>query len=156
MLDRHGRVSTAGKRAPFPGQLVLVVEDRPRLSPTVGPMCEFLGLPMRRVGTNANLGELLNSLLPMAIICELEGGLQDGCHIMKTVAAHDPELPIMLITGADQALAGAADAVEEIWGLSNVLKLRSGPGLGDVAEFLFRFARLRDGFTQTPPGAAVS
>jgi hypothetical protein len=78
----------------------------------------------------------------MAVVCELDGGGQDGCHVMKTVAMHDPALPIMLITGTDQMLIGAADAVEEIWGLSSVLKLRDAPGLGDVVDFLFRTGRL--------------
>lgn len=124
------------------GRLVVVVEDRPRLSRTVGYICEFLGLPMQRVGTGQDLAALLDEEQPMAVVCELDGGLQDGCHVMKTVAMHDATLPIMLVTGEDQALVGAADAVEEIWGLSSVLKLRDLPGLGDVVDFLFRSGRL--------------
>ncbi len=120
------------------GQAVLVVEDRPRLSRTVGYICEFLDLPMERVATDSDLGALLEKLEPIAVICELEGGAQDGCHIMKMVASHQPSLPLMLITGADNSLLGAADAVEEIWGLTNVLKLQDAPGLGDVVDFLFR------------------
>ncbi len=48
-------------------------------------------------------------------------------------------LPIMLVTGSDPSLIGAADAVEEILALSNVVKLQDAPGLGDVVEFLCCF-----------------
>jgi CheY-like chemotaxis protein len=124
------------------GQLVLVVEDRPRLSRTVSYICEFLSLPMERVGSGEDLSTLLEVKQPMAVICELDGGGQDGCHVMKTVAMHDPRLPIMLVTGTDQRLIDAADAVEEIWGLSSVQKLRDAPGLGDVVDFLFCTGRI--------------
>ncbi len=142
MLERRKEFADVAEQEPEPSSLVLVVEDRPRLSRMVEYICDFLGVAMERVGTNEDLGDLLDSRRPLAVICELEGGVQDGCHIMKTVAGHDPSLPIMLITGGDPALIGAAEAVEEIWGLSSVLKLRDQPGLGDVVDFLFRSGRL--------------
>jgi CheY-like chemotaxis protein len=142
MLEREAAPFEATERPIGKGQLVLVVEDRPRLSRTVSYICEFLSLPMERVGSGTDLSALLEQKQPMAVVCELDGGGQDGCHVMKTVAMHDPALPIMLITGTDQMLIGAADAVEEIWGLSSVLKLRDAPGLGDVVDFLFRTGRL--------------
>lgn len=127
---------------PSRSQLVLVVEDRPKLSRTVGYMCEFLGLPMECVETGSDLPALLDTYRPMAVICELKGGAQDGCQIMKAVAMHDPNLPILLVTGSDEELVDAADAVERIWHLANVVKLRNQPGLGDVVDFLFRSGRL--------------
>ena len=132
------------------GHIVLVVEDRPRLSRTVGYICEFLSVPMERVTTDSDLGSLLELLQPMAVICELEGGAQDGCHIMKMVATHDPSLPIMLVTGNDETLLGAADAIEEIWALSSVVKLQDAPGLGDVVDFLFRSGRFGGGTGLAP------
>ena len=123
-------------------QPVLVVEDRPRVSWTVGYVCEFLDVPVKRVSSSENLSMLLDFLHPLAVICELEGGIQDGYHIMKLVAAHKPELPLLLVTGGDHALIGAADAIEEIWGLTSVFKVRNSPGPGEVVDFLFRFGRL--------------
>ncbi len=143
MLEREIARLESAERSAGKGQVVLVVEDRPRLSRTVGYICDFLSLPMERVGTDSDLGSLLADRQPLAVICELEGGVQDGCHVMKTIATHDPNLPIMLITGADASLIGAADAVEELWALSNVLKLQDAPGLGDVVDFLFRSGRFK-------------
>jgi hypothetical protein len=72
----------------------------------------------------------------MAVLAAIEAAGQDGCHVMKTVADHDRSLPILLLTGGDPVLAGAADAVEELWGLSCVLKRPILPGLGELVEFL--------------------
>jgi hypothetical protein len=121
---------------------VFVIEDRPRLAPIVGYICDFLDVPLERVGSRADLASRLADQQPIAVICELDGNHRDGCDVMKTVALHDPALPIMLVTGSDPALIGAAEAVEEIWALSSVLKLREAPGLGDVVDFLFRSGRL--------------
>ncbi len=123
------------------GQVVLVVEDGSRLSRTVGYICDYLSLPMERVSTEADLAPILDQMQPMAIVCELEGGAQDGCHIMMLVAAHDRDLPFLLVTGGDQTLISAADAVEEIYSLSNVRKLQDAPSLGDVVEFLLSSGR---------------
>ncbi len=140
-LQRDTQPLAPPARAVGKGQVVLVVEDRPRLARTVGYICDFLSLPMESVGTASDLAAALTEWEPMAVICELDGGVQDGCHVMKIVAAHDAALPILLITGSDSALIGAAEAVEEIWRLSGVVKLQDTPGLGDVVDFLFRTGR---------------
>ena len=150
MLEQEPKLLERTEQSIGRGQIVLVVEDRPRLSRTVGYICDFLSLPMERVSTGSDLALLLAERQPLAVICELEGGIQDGCHIMKTVAKHNPSLPILLVTGSDDALIGAADAVEEIWGLSSVVKLNEAPGLGDVVDFLFRSGRLA-GSARTAP-----
>ncbi len=56
---------------------------------------------------------------------------------MKLIAAYDPGLPIMMLTGGDAALAGAADAIEEVWGLTSVVTRDEPPSPGELVEFLF-------------------
>jgi precorrin-3B methylase len=58
-----------------------------------------------------------------------------------TVAAHDRDLPVMLISGGDPALLGAIDAVEEIWQLTSVVRSQQLPGVGAIVDFLFRAGR---------------
>ena len=123
------------------GQVVLVVEDGQRLSRTIQYICDYLSLPMQSVSREADLAPILDRMQPMAIVCELDGRAQDGCHIMKLVAAHDRGLPFLLVTGGDETLIAAATAVEEIYCLSNVRKLTDAPGLGDVVEFLLNSGR---------------
>jgi hypothetical protein len=58
------------------------------------------------------------------------------------VADYDPTLPCLLLTGGDPRLAGAADAVEELWGLTQVHKLHDLSNLADIVEFLFHAGRM--------------
>ncbi len=135
--------SSAAETVPTPSRAVLVVEDGRRLSRVVGYMCDYLGLTLHRVGTDADLAPLLRRHAPLAVVCTLDGRGQDGCHVMKLVAVHDRALPVMLVAGSNPAMIGAAEAVEEACGLSGVRTLQDDPGLGDVVEFLLasdRFA----------------
>ncbi len=77
----------------------------------------------------------------MGVVAHMDCEGQDGCNIMMTIAQHDRSLPIMLIIGDDAALAGAADAVEELWQLGSVLKTPSLPGIGTIVDFIFRAGR---------------
>lgn len=77
----------------------------------------------------------------MAVIAEVDGRGQDGFHVMSAVAEYDPTLPMMLLTGQDPALMGAADAIREITGLTRMLIADELPCIGEVVDFLFRAGR---------------
>ena len=77
----------------------------------------------------------------MGVVAHLDCQGQDGCHVMMTVAQHDRSLPVLLLTGDDPALAGAADAVEELWKLEAVVKFPRLPGIGAIVDFIFRAGR---------------
>jgi hypothetical protein len=121
--------------------LVLVVEDDFALSGTFRTVCECLGVAVERLPTRDDLGSILQQRRPMAVVAEMEGTGQDGCHILMTVAAFDRDLPVLLISGPDPALLGAIDAVEEIWSLSSVVKWPRLLGIGALVDFLFRAGR---------------
>jgi DNA-binding NtrC family response regulator len=116
--------------------VIIVVEDDRCLSEAIQDICDFLEVTVRSVASAENLGPLLTKWRPMAVLAKVEAEGQDGCHVMKSVAEHDRNLPILLLTGGDPILAGAADAVEEVWGLSSVLKRPTLPKLGELVEFL--------------------
>ncbi len=120
---------------------LLVVEDTPRLATALGELCAFLRVAVERVRRPDDLPRLLRERNPMAVLAELDGGAQDGCHVMMRIAEHDTALPILLLTGPDPALAGAADAVRELWALSAVELHANLPGIGALADFLCRAGR---------------
>jgi DNA-binding NtrC family response regulator len=131
----------AGYPAPMPlsrerEAIIVVVEDDGCLSETIREICDFLEVTVRPVASAEDLGPVLAQCRPMAVLAPIEAHGQDGCHVMKTIANHDRNLPILLLTGGDPALAGAADAVEELWGLSCVMKRPILPRLGELVEFL--------------------
>lgn len=133
-LDRPG-IST---RAPVREATVVVVEDRSQWSHAIEELCAFLEVRLARVSGEDDLAPVLRDRRPMAVLASMDGEGQDGCHVMKLIAAHDPELPILMLTGGDAALAGAADAVEELWGLTSVVKHNTPPSPSEIVEFLFR------------------
>jgi hypothetical protein len=133
-LDRAG-VSTW---APVREATVVVVEDAPLWSQSIEELCAFLEVRLARVSAEDDLASVLRDRRPMAVLANMDGPAQDGGYVMKLVAAHDPELPMMMLTGGDAVLAGAADAVEEVWGLTSVVQRDTLPGPGEMVEFLFR------------------
>jgi len=121
--------------------MVLVVEDGNSTVDALHPICDFLEIAIEKVPSDHDLVKTLQDYNPMAVIAQMDCRGQDGCHIMMSVAQHDRTLPILLITGDDPALAGAADAVEEIWRLESVVKLPRLPSVGTFVDFLFRAGR---------------
>jgi hypothetical protein len=121
--------------------LILVVEDDHQLSGALRSICDCLNVTVERIPSHNELGPLLHQRCPMAIVAEMEAEGQDGCHVLMTVAAHDRDLPVLLVTGDDPALLGAIDAVEELWQLTSVVKWPLMPGVGGIVDFLFHAGR---------------
>jgi hypothetical protein len=134
---RPTQCDTSGTR----NAVVAVIEDGIGISQEVWAICEFLDIAVVRVPAHCDLRPVLRRHSPMAVICELDGAPQDGCHVMKTVASHDPGLPVLIVTGDDQALIGAVDAVEELWQLTGVSKVPTLPGIAGLVDFLFQAGR---------------
>ncbi|HEX3399894.1 MAG TPA: hypothetical protein VHT74_06180 [Acetobacteraceae bacterium] len=132
-------IAAAGGEAREP--LVLVIEDGVRLYDAFHDVCDCLNVPVERMSSRGDLSAVLRDRRPMAVVAEMDAVGQDGCHVLMTVAAHNRDLPVLLLIGADPALLGAADAVEEIWGLSSVAKWPQLLGVGAVVDFLFRAGR---------------
>jgi len=125
-------------RVPHRANVVLVVEDTPDLSCQMAAICDFMGLTVLPVGSAADLGMVLDDRRPLAVVAAFETEHQDGCHILKTVALHDRELSVMLLTNHNASHLGATEAVEEIFQLTMVSKPVGEPNLGELVEFLAR------------------
>jgi len=121
--------------------VLLVVEDGDSTVAALHPICEFLEVAIEKVPSERDLVEALREFNPMGVIAHMDCRGQDGCHLMMSIARHDRTLPILLITGDDPALAGAADAVEELWQLGSVAKLPRLPNIGALVDFLFQAGR---------------
>lgn len=117
---------------------LVVVEGDAAWSAMIDELCSFLGVALTRVKETDDLGAILRARRPMAVLARMDGAHQDGGHVMKVVSSHDPGLPMMVLTDGDAALTGAAEAVEEVWGLTSVDKRSAPPRPGEFVEFLFR------------------
>ncbi len=128
----------AAPQAARRANLVLVVEDAPSLSSQVSAICGYVGLNVEPVASVQDLGLLLDERRPLAVIAPFETEHQDGGHMLKCVAAHDRDLPVMLLTGRNPIYQGAAEAMQEILALNNVIIPDGEPTLGQMVEFLAR------------------
>jgi hypothetical protein len=121
--------------------LLLVVEDGDGIAITLQPICNFLDIAVERFPSEHDLASALRDYRPMGVVAHLDCFGQDGCYVMMTVAQYDRSLPILLLTGDDPTLVGAADAVEELWKLEAVVKSPRLPSIGAIVDFIFRAGR---------------
>ena len=128
-------------RAAHRANLLVVIEDQATLSPSLRPICEYLGLILRPAASSAELRDVLEDYRPLAIISPFETEFMDGGHILRTIAAQDPALPVMLLTDQDPVFQGAIEAMVEVFGLPNIRVPTQDPSTGDLMDFLAHAAR---------------
>jgi CheY-like chemotaxis protein len=121
--------------------LVMIVSDSPETVRQLRSVCEFFDLAVEAVCDESDLMAMLREHRPMAVVTDIEGADRDGFHAMKIVANYDRHLPMLLLTGGDPVLMGAADAVQEMWQLSMVSRTTQASLPGQIAEFLFSAGR---------------
>jgi hypothetical protein len=121
--------------------LLVVHDDDNRHIEFLEAICEFLNVDLEYATGYDDLGAIFARRRPIAVIARLDGECQDGCHVMKTVAAYDRTLPVLLIYRNDTSLLGAVDAVQEIWGLRQVTTVDEATGITPMADFIFDTAR---------------
>jgi len=141
LADPLAPIEIATMTTPPCQPVLVVVSDSPETSSVFDNICDFLGVGIELLSTDMDIMPFLTRHRPMALVAELDGAGQDGCHIMMQVADYDPALPLLMLTGDEPGMAGAVDAIEELWHLSAVRQFRHLPAIGDLVEFLFEAGR---------------
>jgi hypothetical protein len=118
--------------------VVLVLESGREMPEGIRSVCEFLDVAVEQIDGDADLLPFLRRYQPMAVIAAMDADGQDGGNALMAVARHDRSLPVLLITDEDPVLEGAADAVAELWGLTEVTQAADWPAPGTFVEFLCR------------------
>ena len=121
--------------------VVVVVSDDAATIESLAPVCEFLELRMEVANPGSDLSLVLCDHRPMAVISSVEGEEQDGFHTMRMVARYNRDLPFLLLTDGDPVLMGAADAVQDLCGLSSVTRTSGFPVASQLVAFLFSAGR---------------
>lgn len=127
--------STADTGAEQRAPVVLILDDDGQLTDGLRHLCGFLEVRIERLNSDEPLMPFLKQHRPMAVVTPMDAAGQDGAHVLMTVARYDRGLPVLLLN-ADPCLAGAADAVADLWGLSQVTQCNGWPAPGQFAEFL--------------------
>ena len=118
-----------------------MVSDDETVLARLQPVCAFLELRIEAVPGDENLENALAELRPMGVIADLDGPGQDGFHTMRQVARYNRNLPFLLLTGGDPVMMGAADAIQELCGLTAVTATSAFPVAGQLVAFLFSAGR---------------
>ncbi len=130
-----------GSMIPAKQGVIAVVSDDLGTIAALAPVCEFLDIHMEVVSAGTDLANILEQHRPMAVISDVDCQDQDGYHVMKVIACYNRELPILLLTSGDPALMGAADAVQDLCGLTAVTSTSRFPMAGQLVAFLFGAGR---------------
>lgn len=117
------------------GVVALVCDDARKIA-NLAPVCEFLDLRLEVVSSCIDLANVLSEHRPMAVISDIECEDHDGFHVMKEIARYSRDLPVLLLTGGDSVLMGAADAVQDLWGLTAVTSTSEFPMAAQLVAFL--------------------
>jgi DNA-binding NtrC family response regulator len=121
--------------------VVVIASDTAETVQQLRAVCEFFDLVVEVVPDRSDLMPVLREHRPMAVISDIDGQFQDGFHTMKTVAKYDRDLPILILTGGDPVMMGAADAVQEMWNLTMISRSSDAPLAAQLADFLFAAGR---------------
>lgn len=139
IVDRPRGVTPFMDRQVPPTHSVLVVRDADGNDDFLDGICEFLDIGVEHVTSGQDIAPMLRGLRPIAIIAELDGKAQDGCHVLKMAAAYDKMLPVLLLSSNEPTLLGAVDAVSEVWGMPRVVTCNGR--VGEVVDFICHAAR---------------
>jgi ActR/RegA family two-component response regulator len=120
---------------------LLVISDDPGLISGLRSICDWLEMRLEIASPGINAGIILRQCRPTAVVFEADGDEQDGFHIMKQIAIHDRTLPAMVLTHGDPTLAGAVDAVQDLWGLTGATQPASELTVSELMEFLAKATR---------------
>ena len=140
-VREHDARPVISREQPDSPPTLLIVSDDFHMITAMEVICDFLGLGVEQMTTNRDVTPMLQNFRPLAVMVEVDGAGQDGFNVMMNVAKIDKDMPVLLLTGKDPAMAGAADAIQEICGLTSVTKVPELPGVGEIVDFLFRAGR---------------
>ncbi len=133
MAQLRRGTALSSHRPPF----VAVFEgDSPTQPRSIRAMCESLGARVESLNNSSCVAQILRYMEPCAVISEIVLDGRDGFDVMKMVASYNRNLPLLMLTGHDQAVLGAVDAIEEIWELTDVWRMEQPPSVPGLRAFL--------------------
>jgi hypothetical protein len=124
-------------------QRILVLETRPELSRTMTALCKALDIELIPIASRHDLPLNLHRHQPMAVVCVIDPDEQGSITALRSIAAHDQEMPVMIITCDDPVSLGTIDAAERLWGLTGLHCVHQIPSPQDLIGFLFQAGRRR-------------
>jgi hypothetical protein len=125
-------------------QHILVLGNPEALSPLLVAVCQALDIVLVPLRALHDLPLQLHQQQPIAVIGTALGDEAECCGVLRTIAAHDQDMPVMLMTQDEPAVLGAIDVAEQLWGLTAVSLVSPAQDPQEMVGFLFHATRWRN------------
>ncbi len=124
--------------------LVLVVDDRKDVATTLAAMCRALGFRAVAASDGEPIRVLLDRVRPDCLILDIMMPDEDGYEALKEVAAFDPRIAVLLVTGHGETWLRMGVTLGRAQGLQLVLAAAKPVRTDDIRQFLAIVTTHRD------------
>jgi CheY-like chemotaxis protein len=121
---------------PTADHLALIVDDREEVAETLAEMCRAFGFAAAVAAQGVGMLALLERHHPACVIVDVLMPYQDGYEALKEIAAYDPDLPVMLVSGYGDNWLEMGLSLGQAQGLTAVRAAAKPVRVHAVREFL--------------------
>jgi CheY-like chemotaxis protein len=115
---------------------VLVVDDRKDVAETLAEMCRACGFAADIAADGMNMLAALQLHRPSCVIVDVMMPGQDGYEALREIARHNPDLPVLLVTGHGGDWLEMGITLGRAQGLTHVHTAAKPVRVTTVREFL--------------------
>ena len=116
--------------------LALIVDDREEVAAILAEMCRAFGFTAAVAEQGVGMLALLQRHRPACVIVDVLMPYQDGYEALKEIAAYDPNLPVMLVSGYGDNWLEIGLSLGQAQGLTAVRTAAKPVRVQAVREFL--------------------
>jgi DNA-binding NtrC family response regulator len=117
-------------------RVALIVDDRKDVAETLAEMCRAFGFAAEIAEQGVGIRDLLERHRPKCVIVDLLMPHQDGYEALKEIAAFDPNLPVMLVSGYGDSWLEIGLSLGQAQGLTTVHAAAKPVRVQAVRKFL--------------------
>lgn len=120
---------------------VIVLTESGQASAALCQIASALDIEVITIRSFHELPFRLHHHRPIGVALELNP-LGHSCRsALRSIAAYDPDMHVLMVSGDDPVVLGAIDVSEKLWGLRALHRLLKEPKPTDVIGFLFQAGR---------------
>ncbi len=123
--------------------LVLVVDDRTDVATTLAALCRSVGFRAEAASDGAPMRSLLDRFQPDCLILDIMMPDEDGYEALKEIAAFDPRIAVLLVTGYGDTWLRMGVTLGRAQGLQLVQAASKPVRADDIRDFLAAVAAHR-------------
>ncbi len=121
--------------------VLIVVEPNVNLSASITEVCDFLQITLHSTPNPRHIPDMLPDCHPLAIIHHSPTLTCTLYDLLMVAAAHDPNLPLMVILPEAEHAHHALKTTQKLWQIQNLTLTPTPPDIRTLIDFLFSAGR---------------